>query len=84
MGSVRGGLKDADINRLAAMLGRGEQPVLQVEYLPVRTVGIKLVEPRTDISQLRSDKAATECTTDQFGPAKADLVAMAKPYQHRG
>ena len=84
VGSVRGGLKDADINRLAAMLGRGEQPVLQVEYLPVRTVGIKLVEPRTDISQLRSDKAATECTTDQFGPAKADLVAMAKPYQHRG
>ena len=84
VGSVRGGLKDPDINRLAAMLAGGEQPVLQVEYLPVRTVGVKLVEPRTDISQLRSDKLAAECTTEQFGPAKANLIAAAKPYQHRG
>lgn len=82
VGNVRSGLVDADINRLAQMLANGERPVLCVEYLPVRTVGIRLVEPRTDISCLRSDKLPTECTTDQFGPAKAALFAATKTFRN--
>jgi hypothetical protein len=64
--------------RLAEMLKQGEQPVLTIEYLPIRTVGITLVEPKTSIRKLRTDKTAAECTTDQFGPEKAALIAAAK------
>ncbi len=37
IGNVRSGLNDQAITRLAEMLKRGEQPVLTVEYLPIRT-----------------------------------------------
>ncbi len=39
-----------------------------------------LVEPKTSIQQLRRDKTAAECTTDQFGPEKAALIAAAKAF----
>jgi predicted DNA-binding WGR domain protein len=78
IGNVRSGLNDQAITRLAEMLKQGEQPVLTVEYLPIRTVGIVLVEPKTSIQKLRGDKTAAECTTDQFGPEKAALIAAAK------
>lgn len=78
IGNVRSGLNDQAIMHLAEMLERGEHPVLTVEYLPIRTVGIALVEPKTSIQKLRTDKTAAECTTDQFGPEKAALIAAAK------
>jgi predicted DNA-binding WGR domain protein len=78
IGNVRSGLNDQAITRLAEMLKQGEHPVLTVEYLPIRTVGIALVEPKTSIQKLRTDKTAAECTTDQFGPEKAALIAAAK------
>jgi predicted DNA-binding WGR domain protein len=78
IGNVRSGLNDQAIMRLAEMLKQGEQPVLTIEYLPIRTVGITLVEPKTSIRKLRTDKTAAECTTDQFGPEKAPLIADAK------
>lgn len=84
IGNVRSGLNDQAITRIASMLERGEQPVLTVEYLPIRTVGITLVEPKTSIQKLRTDKAAAECTTDQFGPEKAALIAAAKAISPSG
>jgi ATP-dependent DNA ligase len=75
VGSVRSGLRDADIEGLAQMLREGKYPVLKVTYLPIRTVGIKLVEPRTSIRELRGDKLANECFADQLGPDKAALIA---------
>lgn len=79
VGNVRGGLTDAHLATLGEMLARGERPVLKVEYLPIRTVGIRLVEPKTSLRQLRTDKLPEECTTDQFDQAKAALIAAAKP-----
>jgi|SRR5579859_7969444 len=79
VGNVRSGLGDADITAVRQMLERGEKPVFTVTYLPARTVKIQLVEPRTSMALLRSDKDAAECTTDQFGPAKAESVADASP-----
>ena len=76
---VRSGLVDADIRRIGGMLERGEPVVLRVEYLPIRTVGIRLVEPRTSMRELRGDKLPGDCTTDQLGPEKAALVAAAAP-----
>jgi predicted DNA-binding WGR domain protein len=78
IGNVRSGLNDQAIMHLAEMLEQGEQPVLTVTYLPIRTVGITLVEPQTSIQKLRTDKMAAECTTDQFGAEKAALIAAAK------
>jgi len=77
VGSVRSGLNDSDLIRLAEMLAQGQTPVLKVAYLPIRTVGIKLVEPKTSMRELRTDKLAYECTTDQLGPAKTAMVTAA-------
>ena len=77
---VRSGLLDKDLEKLSAMLDRGEIPVLKVQYLPIRTVGIKLVEPKTSIKDLRTDKLASDCTTDQLGEAKKIMFELAKPY----
>lgn len=77
--NVRSGLTDDNISQVRTMLEQGERPVFPVTYLPKRTIGIQLVEPRTSMSLLRSDKMASECTTDQFGQEKADLIARAKP-----
>ncbi len=63
--------------KLGEMLKQGEYPVLKVTYLPIRTVGVKLAEPRTSIKELRSDKSAVECFADQLGPDKADLIDVA-------
>jgi ATP-dependent DNA ligase len=78
---VRGGLKDNDIIKLGEMVKQGERPVLKVEYLPIRTVGIRLVEPKTSMSELRHDKNADECTTDQLGAEKAEMFAKATPFK---
>ncbi len=79
--NVRSGLTDPDITALEAKLAAGERPVLTVEYLPARTVGIRLVEPkvRTLGSAVRTDKTWQECHTTQLGTAKADDFARAKP-----
>jgi hypothetical protein len=55
-----------------------------VEYLPIRTVGIRLVEPKTSMRELRSDKTAGECTTDQLGDERAAMVEAAVPAAGRG
>jgi ATP-dependent DNA ligase len=78
--NVRSGLTDVDIRTVRQMLERGERPVFTVTYLPKRTVGIQLVEPRTSMTRLRSDKSAAECTTDQFDAEKAPFIAQAKPF----
>lgn len=77
VGSVRSGLRDQDIRRLEAMLAQGERPVLTIQYLPIRSVGTQLVEPKTDIGSLRADKPWGECLTSQLGPEKSGLVAAA-------
>jgi hypothetical protein len=80
--NVRSGLSDADILQVRGMLERGERPVFSITYLPKRTIGLLLVEPRTSMKQLRSDKVAAECTTDQFDQEKASLIAEAIPVKH--
>ena len=80
VGNVRSGLTDTAITQIGQMLDRGERPVIRVEFLPIRTVGIRLVEPKTNLSMLRTDKAADECSTEQlleFGADKAALIAQA-------
>jgi hypothetical protein len=83
VGNVRSGLRDKDIAELREMLARGEQPVLSVSFLKARTVGITLVEPTTSISSLRTDKLASECTTDQLvevlGNSRVAMIASATP-----
>jgi len=79
VGNVRSGLRDADLTHLAARIAAGERPVLEVDYLPARTVGYKLVEPATAADRLRADKTWGECTTDQLGAAHAALLAGVRP-----
>ena len=73
--NVRSGLKDPDITHLGALLASGEHPVLEVEYLPARSVTHKIVEPKTSIAALRTDKIWQECSTDQLGNDKAAIIA---------
>jgi predicted DNA-binding WGR domain protein len=80
LGTARGGLTDGDMLKLQAMLGAGGRPVITVGYLPIRTVGIAPVEPTLYMRDLRTDKTAAECTTDQFEAAKQPLVAAARPW----
>ena len=75
--NVRSGLKDPDITHLGALLASGERPVLEVEYLPARSVTHKIVEPKTSLAALRTDKAWQECSTDQLGSDKAAIVSAA-------
>jgi len=77
VGSVRSGLLDADIMSLTEAIQRGERPVLRVQYLGARTVGIALVEPKTSISMQRNDKTWAECTTAQYGANKREIIAAA-------
>ena len=79
VGHVRSGLTDADIERVRGMLVRGQNPVFRVTYLPASTIGITLVQPKTSMDALRTDKDAHECTTDQFGSEKAEIIAQARP-----
>ena len=79
VGRVRSGLIDANIQQVREMLLRGETPVFRVTYLPASTIGIALVQPQTSMDGLRTDKEAKDCTTDQFGPEKAPLIAQARP-----
>jgi len=85
--NVRSGLTDADIAALDAQLRGGARPVLTVEYLPARTVGVRLVEPkvRTGSSDgvARGDKTWQECHTTQMGAAKGALFAATKGYAPR-
>ena len=75
--NVRSGLKDQDITHLGALLASGERPVLEVEYLPARSVTHKIVEPKTSIAALRTDKTWQECGTDQLGTDKAAIISAA-------
>jgi ATP-dependent DNA ligase len=79
VGHVRSGLTDAGINQVISMLVRGQNPVFRVTYLPASTIGMTLVQPKTSMDALRTDKEARECTTDQFGPEKAAIIAQARP-----
>jgi hypothetical protein len=79
IGHVRSGLTDADVRQVQTMLVQGQHPVFRVSYLPASTIGITLVQPRTSMTLLRADKAASECTTDQFGPEKAAHIERAQP-----
>jgi hypothetical protein len=82
IGNMRAGLSDGDIRVLRNMRADGQWPVLTVEYLPIRTVGVTLVEARTSLARLRTDKRAQDCTTDQFreqfGPEKDALIRYAE------
>jgi len=79
--NVRSGLTDSDITALEAKLAAGERPVLTVEYLPARTIGIRLVEPKVRAlgGVVRTDKTWQECHTTQLGTAKAADFARARP-----
>jgi ATP-dependent DNA ligase len=75
--NVRSGFNDDDIRTVRKMLEKGEHPVFRITYLPIRTVGIQLVEPRSGMAFLRTDKEARQCTTEQFGAEKASDIARA-------
>ena len=77
VGSVRSGLLDADIANLTEAIQRGERPVLRVQYLGARTVGIALVEPKTNMEMRRNDKTWAECTTAQYAANKREIIASA-------
>jgi hypothetical protein len=79
VGHVRSGLIDADIEQVRGILVRGQHPVFCVRYLPASTIGITLVQPKTSLTLLRTDKEPRDCTTDQFGPEKATIIAQARP-----
>jgi hypothetical protein len=83
IGCVRSGLRDADVAHLGALLTQGHHPVLTISFLKARTVGINLVEPTTSILQLRADKSADECTTQQLldllGQERAPMIDDAQP-----
>jgi ATP-dependent DNA ligase len=77
--NVRSGLSDSHIRTVRSLLQRGERPVFTITYLPARTPGIQLVEPKTSMTARRTDKSARECTTDQFGEEKASFIEQAIP-----
>jgi ATP-dependent DNA ligase len=79
VGHVRSGLTDQNVEEIRRLLAHGKMPVFTIHYLPASTIGITLVQPQTSMALLRSDKEARECTTDQFGPEKAALIAQARP-----
>jgi hypothetical protein len=78
VGTVRSGLTERDLARIAGALAQGERPVLEVGFLPAWTVGIDVIEPT---ARVRTDKAATECSMEHFaevfGGARDDLLATA-------
>lgn len=83
--SVRSGLTGPTMQRLMAAAATGvpvqDLPVLTVRYLPARTVGVGLVEPKAWDSNVRTDKRATDCTTlqliDQFGEERQAAIDAA-------
>jgi hypothetical protein len=75
---VRAGLLKEDMSWFADQLTQGKQVVIRVRYRLKRTIRITLVEPSTSIEWVRTDKSPWECTTDQWGPEKADLVNQAQ------
>jgi hypothetical protein len=81
VGNVRSGFNDDAIRTVRQMLELGERPVFTITYLPVNTIGIQLVEPRSGMTFLRTDKEARQCTTEQFGAEKASDIARAKPVE---
>lgn len=84
VGSVRAGLTDDDVRRVGGRLAAGARPIITVEFLPVRTTGIRLAEPTTSPSSLRTDKTPAECTTDQLvdllGEDRTGEVSRAIPF----
>jgi len=81
IGSVRSGLLDTDIMSLTEAIQRGERPVLRVQYLGARTVGIALVEPKTNMEMRRNDKTWAECTTAQYAANKGEIIAAAPAWR---
>jgi hypothetical protein len=80
VGNVRSGLGQADIAAIRARLCDGELPVIRVSFLPARTVGVTLVEPTAAGADVRDDKVARECVTDQLldlVPERASVIAAA-------
>jgi predicted DNA-binding WGR domain protein len=63
VGTVRSGFSDSEVAAIGSALEAGRRPVLEVTFLPVRTIGITLAEPR---AVPRDDKPAAECTTAQL------------------
>jgi len=78
-GKVRAGLNGDDMRWFAQQLEAGVMPVLTVEYLPKRAERIAVVEGTTSRERVRTDKSVWQCTTEQWGPEKADLIKQAKP-----
>lgn len=79
IGNVRSGLTNQDVEAVRVLLAQGHFPVFPITYLPASTIGITLVQPRTSLALLRQDKDPQDCTTDQFGAEKAELIAQATP-----
>jgi len=81
IGFVYNGLTTADLEHITQLYLNGQEPVLAVSFLQARTVGIRLVEPTTTIADLRTDKRARDCTTEQLieilGADRAPLIAAA-------
>lgn len=77
IGRVRAGLLKEHMSWFADQLGHGKLVVIRVRYRLKRTIGITLVEPSTSIAWVRMDKSPWECTTDQWGTEKAEMVVQA-------
>jgi ATP-dependent DNA ligase len=90
LGTVRSGLRDADVMALAVALERAEagaapRPVLTVSFLAARTVGMAPVEPR--VARLRDDKLEEDCGAEQLiealGADRAPHIESARPFAAR-
>lgn len=82
VGNLRSGFTGSDFAAVEASLALGLMPVVSVEFLPARTVGITLVEPKSGRDKFRTDKLPRDCTTDQLteilGENRQSLIDAAK------
>jgi hypothetical protein len=79
--TARSGFNDEQIAELVESARNGYPAVLRVQFLPARTVGYRLVEPKTGPTFIRTDKIVSQCTTDQLveilGEDCLDSIALA-------
>lgn len=64
IGGLRSGLSYDRLEALEQLISAGKTPVLRVEFLGKRTVGIKLSQPRC--LEIRDDKLPYQCLSDQL------------------
>lgn len=82
IGSLRSGFTNASIEAVRERLKTESYPVLRVTFLPARTVGVRLVEPKSGPALFRDDKPWYDCSTEQlidvFGEGRRAAIDQAE------